>query len=346
MWNFIEFLSLGIKLEAFIASIASAVSWHATARTGRFSWIMLVTISILTASSNTFAITRVFISPTNKVDPGHNDEAVSDHRWNTAQAESESAVRVRWELVTDRSSLIYEKSGQDMRIFPNPRISWNFQDGVGGRESDPQYHPRILGWLRERCRALGNPYRCYLYLARNDTNLIELTFSKPAVVQILWPTPVEFEAFNAVERDIANRWLTRYVGHWYPTIRITVDNTNETLAIQVISLIYRVDQIGAFKADIPFIRYEEPYRFKLPYKTGVHEFRLAEKHMEVSVPSGGASTFDVVFEPGKDASVSPVWEGVVSLNTNRGEIKIGRLELMTYNPSKGGIKWKLNVNTE
>lgn len=253
-------------------------------------------------------------------------------------------VQVRWELVTERSSLSYEKNGQDMKIFPNHRLSWNSQNGDGSPENDPQYHHRILQWLRNRCETQS--LTKYLpYLLREDTNLIEITFSKPKLIWALMPTLAEYNSLNSEEQDIVNKWLVRYVGQWNPRIRITIDNTIGTTNIQVISLVYDVEDISAFASNIPFPKFQE-YSFELAYKTGIQEFPLSPQDGEVAVPIGRSSTFDIVFHASEEAGISPIWDGIVSLNTNRGNIKIGRLHLMTYNPYKEGIKGKLTGESE
>ncbi|WP_339910397.1 hypothetical protein [Symmachiella dynata] len=246
-------------------------------------------------------------------------------------------LAIRWELVTNNSSLVGSQSDGVLSVEPNPKIGFDPTSGDGDSERDPQFHPRIIKWLQERSEELGKTQ--YLPFLADDANLLLLTFEQARVIKTLRPTPREYRGLPETEQETVDRWLSHYVGQWAPRIRFTVDNTRNSDNVQIIAVIYDVEKVDVFAHDIPFPQTKE-FDFELAFKKGKQRFPLASKGKEVSVSGGRAATFDVIFRAGKDAPVSPIWDGMVSLVTNRGTFKVGRLHLETYNPHQGGIKAK------
>ncbi len=260
----------------------------------------------------------------------------SVHSSNTSLTSSLDSVEVRWELVGDRSSLsgrIDEKNG--LAINPDNDIMSVMLNGpAAGSVTDLA----IIEWLRERCSKRGKT-SYLLYVRHDDTDLIKLTCDHPEVVSDLMPLLTEYNAMTAHEREIVRRWVRQFVGQWNPRIRFVVDNTKGERQVNIISVQYNVEKLSVFKAELPFPEFKE-FSFDLAYKKGMQEFKLLSQHGEIEVSPGKSSTFDIVLRPGPDAPASPVWDGFVSLKTNLGTIKVGKLSLRTFNPHKGGAKDK------
>jgi hypothetical protein len=257
-----------------------------------------------------------------------------------AHAESQGkvpATLVRWALVTSLSSLSSRSTSTSLIITPDRDVLKTFREKKGEPGDDPQFHSRIVTFLRQRIQKQKLPASNNIFLSKNTANLVSLTLDHSDLISKLLPTPVEFSKLKEEEAETVQRWVTRYVGQWRPRLRFTVDNTKAKQSISITSVIFNVTETGVMKGTISVSPQIPGYSFSLKYEKGKQEFKLAEQGEEVQVAGGVSKTFDIVLEPAQDAPAAAMWVGQVSLMTNLGVIPVGRLYLETYNCRKAEV---------
>jgi hypothetical protein len=232
--------------------------------------------------------------------------------------------------------LDFKASGSSLSIFPDNEIA----PDILFRKDDPVYHHKILEWLRDRARKTEH-ISDLLQLRNDETNICALAFDHPDVVRHLMPLLSEFESMPRTEKEIVTRWIVRHIGQWNPRIRFTVDNTIGKRQLQLISLRYDVKKVGIFLADMSTPQISENH-LPLKYVEGMQEWTLASQGNlgEISVNVGGVATFDIIFEPEEKAPVASKWSGEISLITNQSTLRVGELDLATFNGQRGGIQRK------
>lgn len=249
--------------------------------------------------------------------------------WFTATASSPTAGRV--ELVGELSSLTMTRQDNGIRVEPDPAVLQRFLLRRGRPEDDSRFHGRIVEWLRERARTRHLDARLALQLRSDNLNLVELTIDHSDVVARLLPTPAEYSELTATDRELVRHWVRTYVGQWRPRLRITVDNSQNRDHVQIVAVLYDVAAIGRFRGGVPPGPPLPQYAFRLAHRTGVQRFALAAQGTELTVAAGAVSTFDAVFAPETEAPVAATWDGSLKLETTRGLLPIGRLQLETFN---------------
>lgn len=240
-------------------------------------------------------------------------------------------IQIRWELVNQFSSLKSSKNGEDLSISPDFKIFQKIADRKGTRkDNNPPEFDDILDFLRSRCMRLQGS-TCSYYLHKNDLNLIDLIFDHPDIVKSLNPRQDEFDGLSSKEKRILQYWFVYYIGQWSPKIRITVDNSLNNKPLQLISFIYDIKEISEFKALIQNLDLIQTYKLSIPYMLGKYEYAFSKEKMEISVPKGESRTIDIILCPEENAPLTPSWLGIAYLKTNQGVLKIGKLNLSTFN---------------
>lgn len=228
------------------------------------------------------------------------------------------------------------RQGDGVSIVPDPAILQRFLLRRGRPEDDP-FHPRIVAWLRERARLRSLDAGLALLLRQDRLNLIQLTTEHSDVVAALLPTPAEFSGLVETDKEVVRHWVRTYVGQWRPRLRVTVDNSQQRDDAQVVAVLYDVRAIGRFRGGVAPGPPLPEFTFRLAHRTGVQRFALASQGMEQTAATGRTTTFDIVFAPETGAPVAATWDGTLQLETTRGVITIGRLQLETFNAESADV---------
>ena len=258
-----------------------------------------------------------------------------------AQSKPELKIAIRCELVTALSSLVKREGVGFLDVTPDQHVISTMLARRGLPSDDPGFHHRIVAWLRERARDVQLPPGAFLYLRKDDLNLVSLTLDHPTVVALLLPTMAEFVSLAPSTAEVVSRWVRRYVGQWNPRLRFTVDNSKSPEPLRIIAVRYDVKTIETLKGSLSVMPGVPGFMFELAFRVGAQRLALTSQDQEVDVPKGEARTLDVVMAPAPNAPVGSVWDGDLTLETNRGDFDAGRFRLETFNSNRPELLKKL-----
>ena len=249
-----------------------------------------------------------------------------------------SKVKVRWELVQGFSSHSFSKDKDNtLWITPDDMTTFRifFYDGTKDENPADSSYENIYKFLKKKCVAIKK-CRCSNYIGSsiNSAKLTKLTREQPEVITRIIKKSGNWKTMKASQKDIIMSWFIRYVGQWKLKLKVTVDNFYGETDIIVTDLIYDVKKIESKKLNIISLALPFECEF-LPTDTGRVEYPVKTPEGDfrnMIIRKGNFKSFEMVLSPSAKSPLAAAWNGTAYLKTNIGEIKIGKLNIITFNP--------------
>lgn len=248
-------------------------------------------------------------------------------------------VRVKWELVNGFSSHANSKDKDNtLTITPDDVITYRllFKNGTKSENPSDNNFDKIYGFLSKNCKSIKKePCKNYLGNSAASAKLAKLSRERYDIVVKILKLSGKWENVSISDKEIILQWFINYVGQWQPKIKITVDNILGETDIIVTDLIYdiskiTINEVKLFSPAIPFGAYLLPPDtgiVKFPVKTVDGDFR------NMIIRKGNYKSFEIILCPSDICPLSASWYGVAFIDTNIGKIKIGKLNITTFNPN-------------
>ena len=292
-------------------------------------------------NANSYQIDQIFstvghVAATAVNEPSSQTKPKSDTE--TEQNKQEQKIAFRLVLVEDFSTHQSVPNGivDSLVIKPDPNFANKIKE-IRAVDGDEQMaFDKIYALLTERYGENGIKNPAFADIVKR--NIRTMTYQSYSSLKAL-----RIENIEDAEEVLANKekfktymdWEINYMGQWTPKVRLSAVLPEKYEKLVVFDVFYNVEAFELLPSTFKFQGGNEPrpYQFNLPLKKGKHKVSLHGSHMNVARPDDGFLSIDLLIKPEVNRHFHARWRGRISIETNKGEIEVGYLDMITYSDS-------------
>jgi hypothetical protein len=237
---------------------------------------------------------------------------------------------IKWAFDPDFSSHV-GSVGNDgfMTIVPDTAIVNSMIQVKKASRNEEPYHSEILALLRKR--AEEKPNRKLLRFFTENVDLLGLASQQFGELSKLNLTLDQLKATTAREQKAYLVWMRKYMGQWFPLIRISIQN-NDAKPLRITGIVYEVSkyiELEKFMGGSHGLN--EAIGFRVARGVSKNQWKFLESGSDIVVPPGEDTTLNLILSPSGESGRLSEWQGTLSLDSSLGSVTVGSLLMKTYN---------------